>query len=90
MTWKSFSEKDRQLLKSYLLELTLKGDVPELLTKIESVEEFDIFNKLDLQYIKGTESKISIPDSLIKNDLNILEFNRKSKFLFNNDIKYID
>ncbi|KAJ8928547.1 hypothetical protein NQ314_018885 [Rhamnusium bicolor] len=56
ITWKSFSQSDKQMLKSYLLELVLNDDIPDLLTKIQSTEEFSgLFDKADIHYLKGCE-----------------------------------
>ncbi|KAJ8912846.1 hypothetical protein NQ315_007978 [Exocentrus adspersus] len=79
VSWKSFSQIDKQLLKAYLLELILKGDFPDLLTCIESAKDFDILEKLDIQYIHNYQYKYSIPERLSKTSLNMIEFSKKRK-----------
>ncbi|KAG5899842.1 hypothetical protein JTB14_012313 [Gonioctena quinquepunctata] len=66
-SWKYFSHSDRKVMKQFLMELFLNESVPDLLEKIQSNEELSqMLDKLDLEYIKGAQSCLEIPECLIK------------------------
>lgn len=69
---------EKQILKNYLLELIISEEIPDILAKIQSHEEFsNLFDKSDLSYIHKNAC-VDIPDSLTKTEL-ILDPNKKRK-----------
>ncbi|XP_056638700.1 integrator complex subunit 8 [Diorhabda sublineata] len=77
-TWKSFSFADKQAIKMFLLEEIIKGDIPDLLPKVQSNKEIsEVFDKFDLAYIQNSEVNFDIPENLIKSEA--LETNKRRK-----------
>lgn len=67
------------------MELIISEEIPELLQKLHSTDDIRLlFDKIDLNYIYNKESKLEIPDSLIKTEI-IFEFNKKSRYVLNNN-----
>ncbi|CAH0550288.1 unnamed protein product [Brassicogethes aeneus] len=79
-TWKQFSMHDKGILKTFLLELILRKDIPHILPLIHSCEIGKMFDKLDLQYIsKHTEEHCDIPESLMTTGFTMFDFSKRKK-----------
>lgn len=88
-TWKSFNTNDKKIIKSHCLQLILNGET-SLQQKITSSNVLnDMFDKLDLQFIKKQVAKVEVvttkqtgedevPDILKSSDWEAFVFTNKS------------
>ncbi|XP_072390138.1 integrator complex subunit 8 [Diabrotica undecimpunctata] len=77
-SWSSFSYVDKQTIKTFLIEEIIRGDIPDLLSKVQSNKDISsAFDKLDLSYIESFQSTIDIPECVI--NMKPLETNKRRK-----------
>lgn len=81
MNWKFQQNKDQKVIKSYLIELVVKDEVPDLIDRIKSSEILaNIFDKADLQYLaKKSHVVASLPESLFKSEPSLIDTSKKRK-----------
>lgn len=79
-SWKYFSHYDKMLLKNFLMELIISGNVPDLLPKLQATEDLSfLFDKLELDYIQMKDRPLETPESLVKTEITF-DFVKKRKF----------
>ncbi|VEN57796.1 unnamed protein product [Callosobruchus maculatus] len=76
-SWKLFSERDRYILKEYLMELIITEDLPDLLKKIQSNDELcTMFTTADISYLKKVDNHVEFP-AIIDISASILDISKK-------------
>ncbi|CAH1998742.1 unnamed protein product [Acanthoscelides obtectus] len=60
-----FSDRDKYIVKEYLMELIITEDLPDLLKKIQSNDELStMFTAADISYLQKVDTHVDLPDRI--------------------------
>ncbi|KAK9890977.1 hypothetical protein WA026_013315 [Henosepilachna vigintioctopunctata] len=82
ITWKLFSEEDRNLIKQTLIEFVVKNEITTFLGQIQSNPVLcEMFDTSDIRYMKRFDTELDIPSSLSldNSDLVVFEFTKRRR-----------
>nr|CAI5853943.1 unnamed protein product [Callosobruchus analis] len=76
-SWKLFSERDRYILKEYLMELIITEDLPDLLKKLQSNDELcTMFTTTDISYLNKVDNHVELP-AVVDMSTSVLDIPKK-------------